>query len=139
MEFQCLKKDRDLPKSRCLLCLHPFIDSNGVPRVAGREQNSMLMNARKHPFIVHGNHIITKLLIQSEQLSLLHASPTLVYSSLSYRFYTLHVAGCKNIRFIIRSCTVHCCKETKSQPQLTAWDSVRDSWLGLRLSCLDQT
>jgi hypothetical protein len=62
--------------------------------------------------ILHGNHPLTKLIIHSEHLRLLHAGPTLVLSSLSRRF---HIIGMKKtVRAVIRQCTI--CRRHTTQP-----------------------
>ena len=59
---------------------------------------------------------MTKLIIRCEHQRLLHGGPTLVYSSLSYRF---HIIGGRRVtRSIIRSCVVCRRHAAKPQPQL---------------------
>jgi len=55
-EIKALKNNKDIPKSSCLLPLHPFVDSSMLLRVGGREQNSKASYASQHPIILHGNH-----------------------------------------------------------------------------------
>ena len=59
---------------------------------------------------------MTKLIIQSEHLRLLHAGPTLLTASLGRRFHI--VAGTKVIRPLTRGCTTCRCDAAKPQPQL---------------------
>lgn len=56
------------PKIATYLPFHPFSDKTGLLRVGGRECNSELSYSRMHPIILHGKHLITKLLVQSEHL-----------------------------------------------------------------------
>ena len=82
-EIQLLKENLHLPNSSSLLSLHPFIDSTGILRVSGRESNAYKMAySRLHSVILLGKHPITKLLIRSEHLRLLHAGTTLLSASL---------------------------------------------------------
>ena len=76
-EIQTLKQERLLKKSSPLLPLHPFLDSNKLLRVGGRQQNSKLSYSNQHPLILHGRHPVTRLIIHSEHQRLLHAGPTL--------------------------------------------------------------
>ena len=115
-EINSLKAGKDLPRGSSLLALHPFVDSDGVFRVGGRECNSNLAYSQMHPVILHGKHVLTRLIIRSEHLRLLHAGPTLVFSSLSRRF---HVIGMKKtIRSVVRECTRCRRHSTKPSPQM---------------------
>ena len=80
-----MKSLRSEPERVCLvvLVLHPFIDSDGVLRVGGRKRNSHLAYPQMHPIILHGKQVLTRLIIRSEHLRLLHAGPTLVFPSLA--------------------------------------------------------
>ena len=77
-----LSSNSVLPSESCL-SLHPFLDSSGILRDGGRQQNSRLSYASLHPVILHGKHPITKLIIRAEHLRLLHAGPTLLTLSSS--------------------------------------------------------
>ena len=72
-----------------LLLLHPFVDSCGVLCIGGRECQSKLSCFQMHPIILHGMHPLSRLIIHSEQLRLLHAGPTLVFFALSQHFHIL--------------------------------------------------
>ena len=91
-EITSLKPGKGLPHGSSSIALHPFVDSDGVLLVGGRECNSNLAYSQMHPVILHGKHVLTRLIIRLEHLRLLHAGPTLVFSSLSHRF---HVIGVK--------------------------------------------
>ena len=115
-EIVSLKAHDSLPNSNSLLSLRPFLDSDGILRVGGREGNSKLSHSRVHPIILHGRHTLTKLIIHFEHLRMLHAGPTLVCSSLSRRF---HVIGLrKTVRSITRQCTTCRRQSTRPQPQV---------------------
>jgi len=72
-DIVALKANRILSNSSSLLALRPFLDSNGLLRVGGRERESDLLYQRMHPLIIHGKHLITKLVIHSEHVRMLHA------------------------------------------------------------------
>ena len=82
-----LRTNQLLPKGNCLIPLSPFIDSNGLICVGGRQKLSHLSSSQKHPIILHGNHPIVKLLIITEHKRLLHGGQTLVISSLTRKFH----------------------------------------------------
>ena len=112
-EILILASNGTLPSKSCVLALHPFLDSFGVLRVGGRQQNSKLSFSSLHPAIVHGKHPVTKLIIRSEHLRLLHAGPALLTSTLSRR---LHIVGYRKvIRSITRACVV--CRRQSARPQ----------------------
>ena len=115
-EITLLKARKGLPRGSSLLPLHPFIDADGVLRVGGRECNSKLDYSQIHPIILPGNLHLTRLLIRLEHVRLLHAGPTLVFSSLSRRFYILGMK--KSVRSVIRHCTVCQRCSTKPTPQM---------------------
>ena len=75
-------------------CLYQ--DPVGVLRVGGRVQTV------RYPATPHGKHQVTKLIIYSEHLHLLHAGPTLVTVSLCGRY---HIVGS---RMAVRSVTCGC-------------------------------
>ena len=115
-ERELLERKKNLSNSSCLLPLHPFLDSSSLLRVGGRQQNSNLSYSRQHPIILHGNHPVTKLIIHSEHLRLLHAGPQLVTSVLSTRF---HIIGYRKVvRDITRSCVVCRRNSVRPKPQL---------------------
>ena len=71
-------------------------------RVGGRLTNSSHSYHTIHPVILHADNHVTKVLIRSEYIRLLHAGPTLNRTSISLRF---RVIGLKRIvRSTIRSC-----------------------------------
>ena len=60
--------------------------------------------AKVHPVILHGKHSITKLLVKTEHVRLLHAGPTLLSASIGRRFHIVQ------LRKIVRSATQRCVK-----------------------------
>lgn len=68
-----------------------------------------------HP-IIHGTHILTKLIILSEHQRLLHAGPTLVSSPISRRYHILGMR--KTIRSVTRQCIVCRRRSTTPIPQM---------------------
>ena len=52
-EIEALSSSSPLPSNSVLLCLCPFVDSNGILRLGGREQKSKLSYAAMHPIILH--------------------------------------------------------------------------------------
>ena len=87
LEINLIKLNQSLPKGNSLLLFSPFLNASGILRVGGHLRLAKVSHARMHQVILHGKHHITKVLIQSEHKCLLHASPTLVISSLSRQYY----------------------------------------------------
>ena len=81
-EIDSLMKMKTVTKGNCLQTLHPLPDKSGLLRVGGWLCNSQFVFPQRHPIILHGKHLLTKLIIRAEHLCLLHAGPTLVHSSL---------------------------------------------------------
>ena len=80
-ERMTLSAGKSLKPSRYLLCLNPTIESGGLLRVGGRLANAALSFAQQHPVILHGKDPLTPLFTWSLHISLLHAGPTLLMSS----------------------------------------------------------
>ena len=64
-----------------------MLDSDGLLRV-GRENNSDLSYQTMHPL---GKHTITKVIVRSEHLCMLHAGTTLLCSTLANRFHIFYM------------------------------------------------
>ena len=111
MELIMIREGKPMPKGP-LASLQPLVDSHGIPRVGGRLNNSNLHYRFIHPIILHGTNPITKLLTRSEHVRLLHAGPTLLYTTLSLRFHL--VGGKKLIRSVTRSCIT--CRRLVTRP-----------------------
>ena len=77
-EISALKASHHLPTDSNLVPLKPFLDSAGVLRVGGCESNSTMAFAKVQPVILHGKHPLTKVMVRTEHLRLLHAGPTLL-------------------------------------------------------------
>ena len=112
-EIEALGTNQNLSKSSPLFTLRPIVGSDGVLRVGGRLENSQLCYSTRHPAILNGKHQVTKLIIQSEHLCLLHGGPTLVAASLCSRY---HIIGSrKTIRSVIRGCIA--CRKASARPR----------------------
>ena len=76
-EFMVLRRSNEVASGQSL-ALQPFLDTGGLMRVGGRLHQSMEQYSKRHPLIMPNKHRLTKLIIKSEHLRLLHAGPTLV-------------------------------------------------------------
>ena len=112
-ETTALKNNAEVPRSGCLSSLRLFLDSHGILRVGGRGAQLKLVCDTRHPIVLQGKHAVTKLLICTQHLHLLHAGPTLAASSLHRQF---HIIGSRVIiRAIVRECIV--CQHTSARPR----------------------
>ena len=112
-EIASLHSKGSLPNGSRLISYHPFLDSDGIVRVGGRETHSKLSYSQMHPIILCGKHSITRLIIRSQHLRLLHAGPTLLSSSLSRRFSIIGLR--KTVRSVTRQCIT--CRRLTIRPQ----------------------
>ena len=112
-EIGALKSSKSLPRSSPLISLNIFLDADGLLRVGGRQQNSRLSYDRRHPIILHWKHPVTKLLIHTEHLRLLHAGPLLISGSLGRRYHI--VGGRRAIHSVSRRCVI--CRRRSLRPQ----------------------
>ena len=110
------KGSQKVSSSSKLYSLNPFIDDQGVLRVGGRQHKAKFTYTSRHPVILDSKHPLTKLLIRSEHVRLLHGGPLLVSSSVFRNFHI--VGGHGAIRSIVRNC-VTCRRRTpKAKPQM---------------------
>ena len=82
-------------------------------RVGGRESNSKRTYASQHPVIVHSAHPVTRLIIRTEHLRLLHACPALLSCALDRRYHI--IGGRKAVRSVTRARVT--CRRTSTKPQ----------------------
>ena len=129
-EISVLRRGDGLTKGT-LLSLNPFLDSQGLLRVGGRQALSQQHYHQRHPIILSGKNKLTKLILQDEHLRLLDAGPTLMAGSLARRF---HILGARRaIRAITRGCVN--CRRVAGKHVLSCWDNclqierVLDSYL----------
>ena len=106
------KGKQEMYKASPLLPLHPFLDDTGLLRVGGRISRADFSYSIRHPLILPGNHPLTKLIVKSEHLRLLHAGPTLLMNSLSRRYHI--ISARKVVRSIARGCVP--CRRISARP-----------------------
>ena len=118
-EIDSLDHEKGLSPRSKILPFHPFPDEWGLLCVSGRLQKEGMPISERHPVLFPGNHKVTKLLITSKHLCLLHTVPTLVSSSLSGRFttgtvYIRREAGNSHHHQPICNLQEGCCKASNS-------------------------
>ena len=109
-------KSQKIPTSSKIYSLNPFVDDQGILRVGGRQQRARFSYNSRHPIILDSRHPLTKLLIHSEHIRLLHGGSLFVSSSLFRNFHLL--GGHRAIRSIVRSCVICRRRKPKTKPQM---------------------
>ena len=96
-EYECLSKNKELPRSSKLLSLNPFLE-NEVIRVGGRIKNSSQPYERKHPIVLPKGHYLTKQVLKEEHERLLHCGIQNLLYSIRERYWPISGRNaCKNI------------------------------------------
>lgn len=103
-DLVALKKKNQVNVNSKIKKLNPYVDSDGVLRVAGRLQNSKLHEFHKHQIIVPASSHHTKLLIEGAHLTLLHGGFQATFSKLQSEYW--NVRGRDRVRHLIRSCAL---------------------------------
>ena len=113
-EIYSLAPNSVLSSKSCLLLLQPFLDSSGILRVGGRQQNSELLYSSLHPVILYGKHPEQSSSYALNIYACYMLDPcTLLASSLCCRF---HIIGCcKTVRSITHACTI--CRRNSAKPR----------------------
>lgn len=111
-ERKLLEKGGIIPNKSSLQSLSPFLDSKGLIRVGGRLQLADCIDSRKHPFILSGRDDLTKLIFRTQHVTLLHAGPQLLLSSIREIYWP--IAGRNLARTTVRSC-VKCFRAKPTQ------------------------
>jgi hypothetical protein len=99
-EIALLTKQKPLQTTSRLICLNPFIDSDGIFTVGGRISHSKASYNQKHQIILPNNNSFSTLLVRNEHNRLCHAGIQAVMASLRLDYWLLN---CKSfIKKIIR-------------------------------------
>ncbi len=81
--------------------------------MGGRLQNSALATSQRHPIILSGKDLLTRLIVTTKHLALLHAGPTLLMAATAANY---HIIGARRlIRTTCRSCIT--CRKTSAITQ----------------------
>lgn len=115
-ELSQLEADGVVIATSSLLDLHPLLDAKRIIRVGGRQHNSKMAFSRIHPIILHKKHPVTRLIVCTEHLRLLHAGPTLMMASLHQRYHIID--GRQLIRQVTHECVLCRWDSAKPKPQL---------------------
>ena len=116
-ELRILSKDSlEIHRSSKIYSLNPLIDDHGILQVGGRQQRAKFSCNSQHPIILDSRHPLTKLLIRSEHIRLLHGGSLLISSSLFRNFHLL--GGRRAICCIVRNCVTCRRRSPKTSTQM---------------------
>ncbi|XP_055903820.1 uncharacterized protein LOC129939726 [Eupeodes corollae] len=73
--------------SKPLKSLNVFIDANGILRVGGRLQNSLLPYEAQHPMVLQNNHHFTKLVVKDAHKNTLHGGIQQMIAYIRQKFW----------------------------------------------------
>uniref|UniRef100_A0A336LHQ9 CSON010322 protein n=1 Tax=Culicoides sonorensis TaxID=179676 RepID=A0A336LHQ9_CULSO len=86
-----LEMESPLDKRHPITSLNPFLDTTGMLRARGRLCKSVdLSTASKYPFIIPGDHPITKSLFIHTHVDLMHCGPRQLLGTVYRRFWPLN-------------------------------------------------
>ncbi|KRY46954.1 hypothetical protein T03_15529 [Trichinella britovi] len=111
-EIQQLLNLKRITSNSLLIHLNPFLDENGLMRINGRLQNSILPETTKHPLILPDKHPLTSAIIIRCHLKQLHSGIDTALTMLRQRFWILR--GRRNVKGMIKKCP--CCRRVGSKP-----------------------
>ncbi|XP_059221508.1 uncharacterized protein LOC131996077 [Stomoxys calcitrans] len=103
MELRKLVNNLQLDHRHKLATLHPYVDDDGVMRVGGRLQYSILKFDRKHPMIIQKSTLST-LIIQEAHNRTMHGGNRMVESTVRRKFWIMNLRN--GVKKVIRSCPV---------------------------------
>lgn len=116
-EIRRLNAGKLVSKTSKLRSLSPFIDSEGLLRVGGRLQRSLLPFDEKHPMILNYQPVLDSL-IKRHHIAVCHGGPALTLGNLRRRFWIVN--GTQVVKKWIRSCLVCHRSRPKLMQQLMA-------------------
>ncbi|GBN71528.1 hypothetical protein AVEN_112953-1 [Araneus ventricosus] len=112
-EITCLKNNKSLPRDSKLLCLNPFLDSNGILRVTGRlGKSTHLSTFEKHPIILPSKTKLTELLIWDSHKRVFHSGVSHTLVQVREKYWILKSR--QTIKSVLSKCTI--CKRFNSSP-----------------------
>lgn len=124
MEINKLQRTEELPAKSKLLCLAPFLDSQGLLCVGGRLKNINLSENQRHPILLPKSHHVTKLIIERAHYDGFHAGIQTTLYQIRQNYWLID--GRNQVRKVIRNC-IRCARINpgKTEPSLGQLPAVR--------------
>jgi len=104
-------KQQEVASTSSIKTLHPFIDQEGLLRVGGRLQQSILPCQAIHQMILPPDHHFTKLVVSAEHIWLHHAGPQLLSATIHEKYWIPRIRNL--VRSVIHQCLT--CYRFKAQ------------------------
>jgi Pao retrotransposon peptidase/Family of unknown function (DUF5641)/Integrase zinc binding domain len=89
-EIKAITTNKQCHRTSKLVSLNPFLDKDGILRVGGRLQNSLLSQNRKHPMLLPAKHHVTNLIIRDAHMKTLHGGSQLTLNILRTKFWIVN-------------------------------------------------
>ncbi|XP_071639832.1 uncharacterized protein [Temnothorax longispinosus] len=113
-EIKIISQGQSLSKSNPLVRLTPYIDTNGMLRVGGRLQNSLLTEENKHPFILPKDSALTNLVISDAHSRTLHGGTQVTLAFIRQTYWI--IGGRVKVKSFILKC-VRCTRFRQQRAQ----------------------
>ena len=104
-------EQQEVASTSSIKTLHPFIDQEGLLRVGGRLQQSILPYQAMNQMILHPDHHFTKLVVSAERIQFHHAGPKLLTATLREKYWIPRIRNL--VRSVIHQCLT--CYKFKAQ------------------------
>ncbi|XP_055838871.1 uncharacterized protein LOC129906899 [Episyrphus balteatus] len=111
-ELSYFKANSKMPKS--LSSLNAFIDIDGILRVGGRLENSLLSYDAQHPILLRNNHHFTTLVVREAHKNTLHGSIQQMISYIRQRYWIGQIR--RSVKYQLFRCT-SCFRQKASEMQ----------------------
>ncbi|XP_055859209.1 uncharacterized protein LOC129921419 [Episyrphus balteatus] len=111
-ELSYFKANSKMPKS--LSSLNAFIDIDGILRVGGRLENSLLSYDAQHPILLRNNHHFTTLVVREAHKNTLHGGIQQMISYIRQRYWIGQIR--RSVKYQLFRCT-SCFRQKASEMQ----------------------
>ncbi|XP_011858180.1 PREDICTED: uncharacterized protein LOC105555749 [Vollenhovia emeryi] len=111
-DIQKLKGEREVKRSSKLISLRPYLDTEGLIRVGGRLDWSMLSTDAKHPLVIPSEHHLTRLINMDRHVRLFHAGLAATLAAVRCEFWP--ISGMSTVKRYLAKCVV--CRKAQPKP-----------------------
>ena len=112
-ELKALSRNKALSPVSTLVPLTPVLDKDQVIRVGGRLERSSLPCASSHPIVLPRQHDVTRLIVTSQHLKVLHAGTEHTLNELRQTYWIPKARSA--VKSYLHPCVV--CKKRRAIPQ----------------------
>ncbi|XP_055908728.1 uncharacterized protein LOC129943365 [Eupeodes corollae] len=111
-ELKDMQENNKIPKQ--LQSLNVFIDTNGIMRVGGRLQNSLLPYEAQHPILLNNSHHFTRLVAKDAHKNTLHGGIQQMIAYIRQRFWIGQIR--RSVKYQLHHCTT-CYRQKAAEMQ----------------------